>query len=430
MFFEPIQSSSSPVVDFAWLPADLVLTQRAAAVLRAYLSGNDLGHYHLFHCAQNEMWDVEYYLAPLGENGAAWEATPPFITGGDTLANVTVEKEAFARLWQCGILRMANHEVVIGRWHWIDGEGDLRILTLCAAHSPAHFFRLRKELLAHRRSATTAQWQIVRGNAHRDGPRTPRVAGGSELLISDLLRHGLDADILRFFTDGVAELYRAMQVPYRRGVLLHGPPGNGKTSLIRQIGAQLPAVPAMILRPAAHFGSDDLEEVIRRWTLQAPAMLVIEDLNWLLEQVNVSTFLNLLDGIDSAVNGGLLLIATTNYPQQLDPAINNRPGRFDVVIEVCAPDRAMRRAFLRRQLPETALATLEKVAALTEDLSFAHLQEILRLSGLNAIHAGRTTRSDADVLSAATAVRESYDNAIRGFPQKPELPFGLLHLRK
>jgi SpoVK/Ycf46/Vps4 family AAA+-type ATPase len=67
--------------------------------------------------------------------------------------------------------------------------------------------------------------------------------------------------------------------------------------------------------------------VIRRWTRQAPAILIIEDLNWLLEQVNVSTFLNLLDGIDSRAGNGLLIIATTNHPNELDPAINNRPGR-------------------------------------------------------------------------------------------------------
>ena len=187
----------------------------------------------------------------------------------------------------------------------------------------------------------------------------------------------------------------------------------------------------MILRPGGNFGTDQFESVIRRWRRQAPAMLVIEDLNWLLDQVNVSTFLNALDGIDTAgPSGGLLLIATTNYPEDLDPAINNRPGRFDVVIEVPSPDGVLRLAFLRRHLPAMAAATLERVAKETDRLSFAHLQEILRLSGLNAIHAGRTTRSDADLLDAATTVRATYEQAIRGFPQKPEMPFGLLPLRK
>ena len=72
-----------------------------------------------------------------------------------------------------------------------------------------------------------------------------------------------------------------------------------------------------------------------------PAVLVIEDLDWLLEHTNVSTFLNLIDGVESdggRAAGGLLLIATTNHPDKLDPAVNNRPGRFDVVVEIPPPD--------------------------------------------------------------------------------------------
>ena len=104
----------------------------------------------------------------------------------------------------------------------------------------------------------------------------------------------------------------------------------------------------MILARAKGSDSDDLEGVIRRWTQQALAILVIEDLNWLLEKLNVSTFLNQLDGIESPVKGGLMLIATTNHPERLDPAINNRPGRFDVVLEIRPPDRRHRWWFLRR----------------------------------------------------------------------------------
>jgi ATP-dependent 26S proteasome regulatory subunit len=221
-----------------------------------------------------------------------------------------------------------------------------------------------------------------------------------------------------------------MGVPLRRGVLLHGPPGNGKTSLIRHIGARLPHVPALLLRPAADFDSDDLEEVIRRWSEQAPAILVIEDLNWLLVKVNVSTFLNLLDGVDRGRGkGGLLLIATTNSPDQLDPAVNNRPGRFDVVLEVPPPDRALRLEFLCLALATVPRATLETLAARTDGLSFAHLQEIVRLSGLTAIHAGRQERTEKDLSGAADTVRRAFDEAVRGFPVKPELPFGLLPLR-
>jgi SpoVK/Ycf46/Vps4 family AAA+-type ATPase len=186
----------------------------------------------------------------------------------------------------------------------------------------------------------------------------------------------------------------------------------------------------MLLRTMADFDTDDLEEVIRRWTAQSPAILVIEDLNWLLAKVNVSTFLNLLDGIDNgAGGGGLLLIATTNHPEQLDPAVNNRPGRFDVLIEMPPPDEPLRRSFLRAKLPEIDEAAIDQLAAKTDRLSFAHLQEILRLSGLTALRAGRSIRSASDLMQAAQTVSDAYEEAVRGFPTKAEIPFGLLPLR-
>jgi hypothetical protein len=338
------------------------------------------------------------------------------------------------RLWESGVLRLARAEVVVARWQWLDGDGYYlaRRMWLSAAPSAAHYAKLRARIQRYRRSTRAAVWQIVHGHAHSDSPPLPRdPSAADDFIMSAALRKRLDTDVIGFFGDDVAALYRALKVPYRRGVLLHGPPGNGKTSLIRHIGARLLQLPVMLLRATSGFDTDDLAEVVRRWKEQAPAILVIEDLDWLLKQVNVSTLLNLIDGVDSGtVGGGLLLIATTNNPHELDPAINNRPGRFDVVIEIDRPDRALRLSLLRQKLPEMEGATLEKLAAETDGLSFAHILEVLRLSGFAAIAAGRAERTESDLLDAAETVRSCNEEARRGFPPKLEMPFGLGHLRK
>ena len=402
------------------LPAMLVVTERAVAALRAYLMANELDHFVIFHPSADDLHDLDRQLKPLGEN-AAWEELA--IGQGEPLA--ILDSNA-AHLSRGGVLRLSNYHVVVARWQWIRSSGDHLVLCLGAAPSTEHYLRFKRDLEARRHEDGASVWQIVRGSPYNDGERVPRDMGaGEELLLEPQLRRRIDLDVIRFFDPQVAALYRSMQVPYRRGVLLHGPPGNGKTSTIRYIGASLPKVPAMILRPDASFDVDDLEEVINRWRRQVPAILVIEDLNWLLEKVNVSTFLNLVDGIESRTTGGLMLIATTNHPYKLDPAINNRPGRFDVVIEMPCPGESLRLEFFRRRLGGMDVPVLEKLATTTNELSFAHLQEVLRLSGLMAIQGGRTERSEQDLLSAAETVRTSHEDAERGFAIRPEAPFGL-----
>ncbi len=236
----------------------------------------------------------------------------------------------------------------------------------------------------------------------------------------------LHCDVIQFFSPEVEQLHHSMNVPYRRGVLLHGPPGNGKTSTIRYLGATLPKIPGLILRPRSNFDTDDFEAAITRWRKSAPAMLVIEDLNWLLEEVNVSTFLNHIDGVDSTTTpGGLLLLATTNHPDQLDPAINSRPGRFDVVIELPPPDLALRKEFFSRTLAQIGPDVVRRLAASTADMSFAHLEEIVRLAGLLAIKSARQERSLDDLEEALTSVKKAIAHAQKGFARELEVPFGL-----
>jgi SpoVK/Ycf46/Vps4 family AAA+-type ATPase len=187
----------------------------------------------------------------------------------------------------------------------------------------------------------------------------------------------------------------------------------------------------MLLRAGAGFESDDLRELFRRWREQAPAVLVVEDLNWMFKQVELSTFLNLLDGVEQPTAGGLLLIGTTNHPYELDSAISDRPGRFDVTLEVPCPEASLREMFFRsRANAELTGDLLRDLVAATEGLSFAHLQEVVQRAGVAAMRDGRTQRNADDLLAAAKAVAGGHATAAAGFPRKPEMPFGLHHLHK
>ena len=414
--------SGAPIVGA--LPSALVWCEQAVSQFRAWLEQRGLGDYDIFHCSYHDLYDIDDHLASLGD-AVTWEPHSATTAAGEPMVLMTYNQHG-ARLWPGGFLRIDAFEAVIGRWYWVESNNAATALWLIAANTPAHYHRLHRRVEELRHAHSAAVWQVVRGAVHQDGERTPRLPQDpDQLLLLPQIRDRLEIDLIRFFEPRVGSLYAAMGVPYRRGVLLHGPPGNGKTSMIRYVGGALPKVPAMILRPAAGFDSDDLTEVFKRWRQQAPGILVIEDLNWLLEAVDVSTFLNMIDGIDSDDTGGLLLIATTNHPHKLDAAINNRPGRFDVVLEVPSPDRPLRTEFFRRKLPEIEPSLHEELAHATEGLSFAHLQEVLRLSGFLAIHCNRRERDAQDLLRAAEMVAAAHHDAQRGFPPKAEAPFGL-----
>jgi hypothetical protein len=425
------RSTRAKVTAVPPLPENLAFTEWAVACLRKYLDRAGLGHYRVFYnyILDCEMDDIDEHLKSLGES-AAWEPLSVVTGGAEGLAAVQIKGNGTARGQEPGCLNLRRHEIVLARWYWVDAAEDQLVhVWLCAAPTFDHYARLREEFQRLQRSRSDPEWRIVRNGG--PGERVPRVSQSPDaLLLDNRVRERIEIEVVRFFCPEVAEMYSSLRVPYRRGVLMHGPPGNGKTSLIRFIGSQLPEIPGLILRPSAKFDTDLMAAIIRRWTNQAPAILVIEDLDWLLKQIDVSMFLNLVDGIESAATGGLLLLATTNHPEKLDPAINNRPGRFDVVIEIPAPDLPLRTEYLRKNLPDVSAGIRERIAIDADGLAFAHLQEIVRMSGLIAINAGRTARIDEDVLRAARTVREAYDDAVRGFRGKPDMPFGLGHLHQ
>ena len=140
--------------------------------------------------------------------------------------------------------------------------------------------------------------------------------------------------------------YRARGLPWRRGWLLHGPPGTGKTALIRAVAEDLD-LPVYSF-DLASLKNDELREAWAEMLAEAPCLALLEDVDAVFhgrENVAVKegglTFdclLNCLDGVQRA--DGLLVAVTTNHPERLDPALGSaersatRPGRIDRVVEL------------------------------------------------------------------------------------------------
>ena len=202
-----------------------------------------------------------------------------------------------------------------------------------------------------------------------------------DLILPEQLKAGIRSDFGQFLK--ARKQYEALQIPWRRGALFIGPPGNGKTHCLRALLREL-SIPSLYVQSLQHryYESEQLlKKVFDRARELRPCVLLFEDLDALVNEKNQSFFLNQLDGFEK--NEGLIVLATTNHPERIDGAIIDRPSRFDRKYHFELPDEDQRRLFLQQwqsQLSEKAEWTNEVVARLaadTKDFSYAYLKELV-----------------------------------------------------
>ena len=195
---------------------------------------------------------------------------------------------------------------------------------------------------------------------------------------------------------------RALGGRPKRGLLLSGPPGNGKTSACRWLrrlcherGLEVKSVKPDDFRAARASESDPGEAVRRLFNVERAGVVVFDDFDAALcdrggreNAEDQAIFLGALDGMEVPV--GVAHVFTTNLPfHKIDPAFR-RPGRLDVVLQFPKPDADLRRRLIARWHPDLlAGIDFETAVAETDGMSFAEVDELKNLLVL------RFTEADA-----------------------------------
>lgn len=187
----------------------------------------------------------------------------------------------------------------------------------------------------------------------------------------------LIGDIERFFASRL--WYQEHAIPYRRGYLLHGPPGNGKSSLVRALASHFQR-DVYVLRAGKDLDDANFMELLP--SLPENAFLLIEDVDCISDdskenKLTRSGFLNALDGIAAAT--GRVVFMTTNFVEKLDEALR-RPGRADVTWLIDSPTEQQANSYLRRFLDaDDVIRVTSSMSGSNGKVSMAALQaEVIR----------------------------------------------------
>jgi len=230
------------------------------------------------------------------------------------------------------------------------------------------------------------------------------------LVLTNSLKEQIQNDFKQFFNS--REFYEQYRIPWKRGAIFIGPPGNGKTHTVKALVNQL-STPCLYIRSfKSEYGTeqDNMAEVFRRARMTTPCLIVFEDLDSMIDNKNRAFFLNELDGFES--NTGVVVLATTNHPEKLDASILDRPSRFDRKYYFQLPAESERLAYVARwnQELQPELRVSESGAAAvvreTEGFSFAYMKELFVSSMVQWMSTGASGSMDNVMLAQAALLRE------------------------
>lgn len=246
---------------------------------------------------------------------------------------------------------------------------------------------------------------------------SPGAYGWDHVLLDEQRQAMLRRDFEHFLANRT--WFAERKVAWRRGYLLHGPPGNGKTSVVRAMASHRDLAAFSINFANEEVYDYQVTEMFEEAARHSPGLVILEEVDRFfplakeekLSQCSLPNLLNCLDGVAS--EDGVIVVATANHPERLDVAILKRPGRFDRVIHFGDPAKRLRLRYFAERCPHLDSSSLEAVAEASGRMSFAQLREIWLLASQTCFEDSKSVDSK-ELLAALAHVKSELRAGIKG----------------
>lgn len=216
--------------------------------------------------------------------------------------------------------------------------------------------------------------------AQRDdvGPCFQKLMIETDALIQlpDMVCNDVISEIQEFWSERVQEAMKKRGFLHKRGILMYGEPGSGKTCTIQILVQMLIRSGGIAIYAEDPGVLSNCLQLLRRIEPDRPVIVILEDFDTLTDRERrENNWLAVLDG--EAQISNVVFLATTNYIEQLDKRFVDRPSRFDVIMPVPMPTAKARAAYIRLKEPDLDNDTLFEWVQESASYSIAHLKEMI-----------------------------------------------------
>ena len=221
------------------------------------------------------------------------------------------------------------------------------------------------------------------------------------------IQEQLNKDVIQFLSI-IPEL-KSRGLPNSRGIILSGPPGTGKTMMAKSLANQA-QISTMLISAEMIYAKNQVKRAFEVARKLSPTLMIIEDIDTagtvsrrFTDHPILGEYLQAMDGMEP--NDGIVIVATTNHTENIDPAISDRPGRFDRIIEIPLPNLNQRKKVLLNYLQKLECEDgieqiVARVARSTDGLTGAWVREIAQTALIEAMYNGKKKIAKEHLISA------------------------------